>query len=58
MELKILATPFNVEPADVLHVLELEIIQLLTNDELKARYNNIPLLKLYKITYARMNFPL
>ena len=38
MELNIFATPFNVEAADVPHLLQLEIIQLQNNSELKARY--------------------
>ena len=45
MELNIFATPFNVEAADVPHLLQLKIIQLRNNSELKARYNNIPLLE-------------
>ena len=59
MELNIFDTPFNVEAADVPHLLQLEIIQLQNNSELKARYNNIPLLKFYK-SYIRDDefFPL
>nr|KAF6501074.1 hypothetical protein HJG59_008055 [Molossus molossus] len=37
MELNILATPFNVEPADVTDNLQHEIIQLQSDDELKAK---------------------
>ncbi|MBN3322094.1 GTD2A protein, partial [Atractosteus spatula] len=48
MELNIFATPFNVEPADVPDNLQHEIIQLQSDDELKARYNNLRLLEFYK----------
>jgi hypothetical protein len=48
MELNIFATLFNVEPADVPDNLQHEIIQLQSNDELKARYNSLPLLEFYK----------
>jgi hypothetical protein len=46
--LNISATPFNVEPADVPDNLQHEIIQLQSDYELKARYNNLPLLEFYK----------
>ena len=52
MEFNIFATPFNVEATDVPHLLQLEIIQLQNNSELKARYNNIPLLEFNK-SYIR-----
>ena len=58
MEFNIFDTQFNAEPADVPHVLQLEIIQLNSNNELKALYNNMPLLNSTKVTYARMNFKL
>ena len=38
-ELNIFATPFNVEPADMPDELQLELIQLQCDDELKARYS-------------------
>jgi hypothetical protein len=53
MELNIFATPFNVEPADVPYNLQHEIIQLQSDDELKARYNSLPLLDFYK-RYTRI----
>lgn len=46
--MNIFATAFNVEPADVPDNLQHEIIQLQSDDELKARYNNLPLLEFYK----------
>lgn len=48
MEVNIFATPFNMEPADVPDNLQYKIIQLQSNDELKARYNNLPLFEFYK----------
>ena len=57
MELNIFATPFNVEAADVPHLLQLEMIQLQNNSELKARYNNIPLLEFYKNYIRDDEFP-
>jgi len=56
-ELNILATPFNVERADVLDYLQHEIIQLQSDDELKARYNNLPLLEFYKRYISADEFP-
>ncbi|KAJ8038488.1 General transcription factor II-I repeat domain-containing protein 2A [Holothuria leucospilota] len=57
-ELSTFATPFNVEPVDVPENLQLEIIQLQSNDELKARYNNLPLLEFYQ-RYIRVDdFPI
>ena len=57
MELNIFATPFNVEAADVPHLLQLEIIQLQSNSELTARYNNILLLEFYKSYVRDDEFP-
>ncbi|XP_069840988.1 general transcription factor II-I repeat domain-containing protein 2B-like [Dendropsophus ebraccatus] len=57
MELNIFSTPFNVEPADVPDNLQHEIIQLQSNDELKARYNNVPLLEFYKHYLSNDEFP-
>ncbi|KAK0132869.1 General transcription factor II-I repeat domain-containing protein 2A [Merluccius polli] len=56
-ELNIFATPFNVEPADVPDNLQLEIIELQSNDELKAKYNNLPLLEFYKLYVRSDEFP-
>jgi hypothetical protein len=57
MELNIFATPFNVEPTDVPDNLQHEIIQLQSDDELKVRYNNLPLLELYKRYISNDEFP-
>ena len=56
MELNIFATPVNVEAADVAHLLQLKIIQLQNNSELKARYN-IPMLEFYKSYICDDEFP-
>lgn len=58
IELNIFATPFNVEPADVPDNLQHEIILLQTNVELKARYNNLPLLEFYKRYIRNDEFPI
>jgi hypothetical protein len=57
MELNIFATPFNVEPADVPDNLQHEIIQVQSSDELKARYNNLPLLEFCKRYISNEEFP-
>jgi hypothetical protein len=57
MELNIFPTPFSVEPADVPDNLQHEIIQLQSNDELKARHNNLPLLEFYKRYISNDEFP-
>ncbi|XP_074050066.1 general transcription factor II-I repeat domain-containing protein 2A-like isoform X2 [Macrotis lagotis] len=57
MELNIFATPFNVEPAHVPDNLQHEIIDLQSDDELKARYNNLPLLEFYKRYVGNAEFP-
>ncbi|KAJ4931375.1 hypothetical protein JOQ06_025672 [Pogonophryne albipinna] len=57
-ELNIFTTLFNVEPADVPENLQLEIIELQSNDELKARYNNLPLLEFYKLCVGAEDFPI
>nr|KAF6492499.1 hypothetical protein HJG59_009690 [Molossus molossus] len=56
MELNIFARLFNVEPADVPDNLQHEIIQLQSDDELKARYN-LPLLEFYKHCISNDEFP-
>lgn len=56
-ELNIFVTPFNVEPADVPDNLQLEIIQLQSDDELKARYSNLPLLEFYRRYVSADDFP-
>ena len=56
-ELNIFATPFNVEPADVPDNLQNEIIELQSNDQLKAKYNNLPLLEFYKLYVRAEEFP-
>jgi hypothetical protein len=57
MELNIFATPFNVEPADGPDNIQHEIIQLQSDDELKARYNNLTLLEFYKRYISNDEFP-
>lgn len=57
-ELNIFATPFNVEPADVPDNLQHEIIQLQSDDELKARYNNLSLLEFYRRYVSADDFPI
>uniref|UniRef100_A0A9J7YT13 SPIN-DOC-like zinc-finger domain-containing protein n=1 Tax=Cyprinus carpio carpio TaxID=630221 RepID=A0A9J7YT13_CYPCA len=57
-ELKIFAAPFNVEPSDVPDNLQHEIIELQSNDELKAKYNNLPLLEFYKLYVCCEDFPI
>ncbi|KHJ40557.1 hypothetical protein D918_09394 [Trichuris suis] len=57
VELNIFAIPFNVEPADVPDNLQNEIIQLQSDDELKARYNNLRLLEFYKRYISNDEFP-
>nr|KAF6480915.1 hypothetical protein HJG59_010704 [Molossus molossus] len=56
MEMNIFATLFNVEPADMSDNLQHEIIQLQSDDELKARYN-FPLLEFYKRYINNDEFP-
>ncbi|KAK3893510.1 hypothetical protein Pcinc_000218 [Petrolisthes cinctipes] len=57
-ELNIFATPYNVEPADVPDDLQYEIIQLQSDDELKARYNNLSLLEFYRRYVSAEDFPI
>ncbi|XP_073687696.1 general transcription factor II-I repeat domain-containing protein 2A-like [Garra rufa] len=57
-ELKIFAVPFNVEPSEVPDNLQHEIIELQSNDELKAKYNNLPLLEFYKLYVRSEDFPI
>nr|KAF6462326.1 hypothetical protein HJG59_011357 [Molossus molossus] len=56
MELNIFAAPFNMERADVPDNLQHEIIQLQSNDELKASYN-FPLPEFYKRYLSKDKFP-
>ena len=51
------ATPFNVELTDVPENFQHEMIQLQNDDELKARYNDIPLLEFYKRPVNASDFP-
>ena len=48
-ELDVFATPFNVQPSDVPDNLQMEIIDLQNNNELKAKYHNLSLLDFYKL---------
>nr|KAF6500948.1 hypothetical protein HJG59_007971 [Molossus molossus] len=57
MEFNIFATLFNVEPVDVPDDLQHEIVELQRDDELKARYNNLPLLEVYKRYISIDEFP-
>ncbi|XP_070409546.1 general transcription factor II-I repeat domain-containing protein 2A-like [Nothobranchius furzeri] len=56
-ELDIFATPFNVQPFDVPGNLQMEIIELQNNTELKAKYNNLSLLDFYKLYICAEDFP-
>nr|KAF6492373.1 hypothetical protein HJG59_009578 [Molossus molossus] len=57
MELNTFATPFNVESTDKPDNLQEEIIQLQSSDELKVRYNHLPLLEFCKHSISRDEFP-
>ncbi|KAK0144405.1 General transcription factor II-I repeat domain-containing protein 2A [Merluccius polli] len=52
------ATPFNVQPSDVPDNLQMEIIELQNNNELKAKYNNLSLLDFYKLYVRAEDFPI
>ncbi|KAK1333566.1 LOW QUALITY PROTEIN: hypothetical protein QTO34_005951, partial [Cnephaeus nilssonii] len=56
MELNIFATPFNVEPADVPDNLQHEIIQLQSNDGLKARRHALKYASVFGTTYCCEQF--
>lgn len=56
-ELSIFATPFIVEPADVPDNLQHEIIELQSNDELKAKYSTLPLLDFYRLYVRAEEYP-
>ncbi|XP_051815716.1 general transcription factor II-I repeat domain-containing protein 2B-like [Acanthochromis polyacanthus] len=51
-------TPFNVQPSDVPDNLQMEIIELQNNNELKAKYNNLSLLDFYKLYVRAEDFPI
>ena len=57
MKLNIFATPFKVMLADVPHALQPKIIQLQSNNELKATYENMSLFKFYKSYISEDEFP-
>nr|KAF6471609.1 hypothetical protein HJG59_010988 [Molossus molossus] len=57
IEFNIFVTQFSVEPADVPDNLQQEIIQLQSHDELKDRYNNLPMLGFYKCYINNEAFP-
>ena len=57
LELNIFASLFNVEPADVPDSLQHEVIELQSNDELKARYNSLLLLEFYKMYVSAEQYP-
>nr|KAF6469739.1 hypothetical protein HJG59_011115 [Molossus molossus] len=57
VELNIFATLFNVEPPDVPNKLQHAVIQPQSNDELEARYNNLPLFEFYKCSISNEEFP-
>nr|KAF6480715.1 hypothetical protein HJG59_010565 [Molossus molossus] len=57
VELNIFATPFNVESADVPGNLQHKTILLQSDDELKARDNNFPLLEFYQCYLSNDEFP-
>ncbi|KAL7395106.1 hypothetical protein ABVT39_010220 [Epinephelus coioides] len=52
------ATLFNVQPADVPDNVQMEIIELQSNNKLKAKYNNLPLLDFYKLYVRAEDFPI
>lgn len=55
-ELDMFVMPFNVQPVDVPENLQMEIIELQSNNELKAKYNNLPLLDFYKLYIGAEDF--
>lgn len=55
-ELDMFATPFNVQPSDVPENLQMEIIEQQSNNGLKAKYNNLPLLEFYKLYISAEDF--
>nr|KAF6492487.1 hypothetical protein HJG59_009679 [Molossus molossus] len=57
MELNIFATLFYVEPNDVPDNLQHEIIQLQSDNLLKTKYNNFPLLEFYKHYISNYELP-
>ena len=57
-ELDVFATPFNVQPSDVPDNLQMEIIDLQNNNELKAKYHNLSLLDFYKLYVRAEDFPI
>ncbi|KAL6465184.1 hypothetical protein MHYP_G00253170 [Metynnis hypsauchen] len=56
-DLNIFATPFNVNVADVPECMQLEIIELQNNCQLKARHSNMDLLEFYKQNISACEFP-
>ncbi|KAJ8285834.1 hypothetical protein GJAV_G00031440 [Gymnothorax javanicus] len=57
-ELDMFATPFNVQPSDVPDNLQMEIIELQNNNEIKAKYNNLSLLDFSKLYVCAEDFPI
>ena len=57
-ELNVFAAPFNVQPSDVPDNLQMEMIELQNNNELKAKYNNLSLLDFYKLYVRAEDFPI
>ncbi|KAL6463909.1 hypothetical protein MHYP_G00283000 [Metynnis hypsauchen] len=56
-DLNIFATPFNVNVADVPECMQLEIIELQNNCQLKPRHSNMDLLEFYKQNTSACEFP-
>lgn len=57
-DLNIFSMPFTVEPANVPDNPQTEIIELQNIEELKARYNNLPLLEFYQVSVHPDKFPI
>uniref|UniRef100_H3APJ3 HAT C-terminal dimerisation domain-containing protein n=1 Tax=Latimeria chalumnae TaxID=7897 RepID=H3APJ3_LATCH len=57
LEFNIFATPFNVEVVNVPENFQHEVIELQSNSELMAKYNNLSLLEFYRLYVDADKFP-